>query len=310
MHASRRREYKVETAYIAVRLNGNGLPNYLSSAVAVNVQPAEINAFTVMDSTAQTAGAAFNALITATDTYGNAITGNRCLTFSGPANGPDGTRPSYPAQGSCAAGQSEVAFTGAPTLVPVTLYRAAATRLTVTDVTSPLSHTTASFTVKPAVANKLSVTQSPGNTVAGVVFATQPQVTVQDHYGNTVTTDTSNVTITVTGGTATLTGCAANPRAATGGVATFSGCKIATAGTYTLTATDGSLTPAVSVSFTISANISQGKSVVCSSLETGGPFPAPVRSMATPARAGRPTSAIRSGSTSTSAPLTPSARWS
>jgi beta-glucosidase len=94
-------------------------------------------------------------------------------------------------------------------------------------------------------------------------------VTVQDQYGNTVTTDTSNVTIAVTGGGATVSGCAANPKPASGGVATFSGCTITTAGTYTLTATDGSLTQATSGSFTVSVatNISQGKPVTCSSIE-------------------------------------------
>ena len=109
------------------------------------------------------------------------------------------------------------------------------------------------FNITPAAANRLAFTQSPGNTVAGVAFASQPQVTVQDQYGNTVTTDSSSVTITVTGGAATLSGCAANPQAATSGVATFSGCTITKAGTYTLTATDGSLTSAVSGSFTISS---------------------------------------------------------
>jgi alpha-tubulin suppressor-like RCC1 family protein len=76
-------------------------------------------------------------------------------------------------------------------------------------------------------------------------------VTVQDQYGNTVTTDSSNVTIAVTGGTPSVT-CTANPKAASSGVATFAGCAITKAGTYTLTATDGSLTSAVSGSFTIS----------------------------------------------------------
>jgi hypothetical protein len=114
------------------------------------------------------------------------------------------------------------------------------------------SSPTTQVTISAGAAAKLAFTQSPGNTVAGVVFASQPRVTVQDQYGNTVTTDTSNVTITVTGGTATMT-CTANPKAAVSGVATFGGCAIAKAGTYTLTATDGTLTSAVSSSFTISA---------------------------------------------------------
>jgi hypothetical protein len=74
-------------------------------------------------------------------------------------------------------------------------------------------------------------------------------VTVQDAWQNTATTNTSNVTLTPSG--ATLT-CTANPKAAAAGVAKFAACKMNTAGTYTLTATDGALTSAVSSSFTIS----------------------------------------------------------
>ncbi len=84
----------------------------------------------------------------------------------------------------------------------------------------------ASFNITPGAANKLAFTQSPGNTIAGVAFASQPQVTVQDQYGNTVTGDGRSVTISVTGGTATLSGCAANPKAATNGVVTFGSCTI------------------------------------------------------------------------------------
>ena len=116
--------------------------------------------------------------------------------------------------------------------------------------------------VSTGAASKLSFTQSPGNTTAGVAFATQPQVTVQDQAGRTVTTDSSNVTIAVTGGTPSVT-CTANPKAASSGVVTFAGCAITKAGTsYTLTATDGSLTSAVSSpSFTITAATAVGYSL-------------------------------------------------
>ena len=76
-------------------------------------------------------------------------------------------------------------------------------------------------------------------------------VTVQDLGGNTVTTNTSAVTLALTvPGSATLT-CTTNPQAAVAGVATFAGCKIDLASTYTLTATDGALVPAVSGSVVI-----------------------------------------------------------
>ena len=54
-----------------------------------------------------TAGTAFNETITAFDQFGNTatgFTGTQCITFSGPANSPNGNAPAYPARGACAAG--------------------------------------------------------------------------------------------------------------------------------------------------------------------------------------------------------------
>src|SRR5206468_5757691 len=80
-----------------------------------------------------------------------------------------------------------------------------------------------------------------------------PKVAIVDAGSNTVTTDTSNVTLTIgtNPGGGTL-GCTTNPLAAGSGVAGFSGCVIDKAGTgYTLTATDGSLTTATSATFNV-----------------------------------------------------------
>ena len=212
--------------------------------------------------TTPTAGAADNLTITAVDAAGNTVTGysgSHNLTFSGAGTigslSPTVTNSSGTAINFGTA--TAITFTNGVAAVStgpngaMTLYKAETITVSVTDTS--ISGTSASITISAAAANKLSFTQSPSNTVAGVAFASQPVVTVQDQYGNTVTTDTSSVTIAVTGGTATLSGCAANPKAASAGVATFGGCTITTAGTYTLTATDGSLTSAVSGSFTISA---------------------------------------------------------
>jgi hypothetical protein len=74
---------------------------------------------------------------------------------------------------------------------------------------------------------------------------------VEDAFGNVVTTDNSPVTLTLSngsfeGGSNTAAANAVN------GIATFSGLRIDAAGTYTLSATDGSLTPSgPSSSFTI-----------------------------------------------------------
>jgi hypothetical protein len=109
-------------------------------------------------------------------------------------------------------------------------------------------------TVVLGVASKLAFTTAPVGAGEGVNFSTNPQVTVEDAGGNQITGDSSNVTIAITGysggatgGTTqgTLAGCTKSSESL--GVVTFSNCSIsgpAAAGTYTLTATDGSLSAA------------------------------------------------------------------
>jgi hypothetical protein len=80
-------------------------------------------------------------------------------------------------------------------------------------------------------------------------------VNVEDAFGNLAITDQSDIVLT-----ASLAGSSAISSAlggtlnvaAQGGVATFNGLAISTAGTYTLTAADAALTPAVSAPITVS----------------------------------------------------------
>jgi hypothetical protein len=221
----------------------------VADSTAFNITPAAANRLVFTQSPGNTvAGVAFapQPQVTVQDQYGNTVTtdsGSVTIVVTGGSATLSG----------CAA-NPKAAINGVATFSGCTITKAGTYTLTATDG-SLTSAESGSFTVSAAAANKLVFTQSPGNTVAGVAFAPQPQVTVQDQYGNTVTTDSGSVTIVVTGGSATLSGCAANPKAAINGVATFSGCTITKAGTYTLTATDGSLTSAESGSFTVSATV-------------------------------------------------------
>jgi hypothetical protein len=183
--------------------------------------------------------------VTVQDQYGNTVTSDTSsvtITVTGGA-----------APVTCTANPT-AAVNGVATFSGCAITTAGTYTLTATDGSLTAAES-GSFTISAAAASKLSFNQSPGNTGAGAAFAPQPQVTVQDQYGNTVTTDSSSVTISVTGGAATLSGCAANPKAASTGIATFSGCTIMKAGTYTLTATDGLLTSAVSATFNIVATV-------------------------------------------------------
>jgi uncharacterized repeat protein (TIGR03803 family) len=101
-----------------------------------------------------------------------------------------------------------------------------------------------------ATATQLAFVQQPSAAAVGGVIAPPITVAVEDQNGNTVTSDTSTVTIALTtpnGATlgGTLTAQAVN------GVATFSNLTVDTAGGYTLTATDSSLTAATSSNFNI-----------------------------------------------------------
>jgi Ca2+-binding RTX toxin-like protein len=107
-----------------------------------------------------------------------------------------------------------------------------------------------------AIPAKLGITQQPPS-VSGGDSTGQIDVAVQDSNGDLVDSDTSNVTLSlnnangaVLGGTTTV--------AAVNGIASFNGLTVSQVGTYTLTATDGTLASAVTNSFTITSSLSGG----------------------------------------------------
>ena len=126
--------------------------------------------------------------------------------------------------------------------------------LTATDATDNLttpSSPSSPFNVTVGPAYQVGFITSPGTTVAGDKFGTQPIVAIQDAGGNTVTTNISAVSLAIgtnpAGGT--LSGCTGST---TAGLATFTGCKIDKPGNgYTLAATDGALHPTTSSTFNI-----------------------------------------------------------
>ncbi|MGA3068353.1 MAG: hypothetical protein ABSF29_16025, partial [Tepidisphaeraceae bacterium] len=100
----------------------------------------------------------------------------------------------------------------------------------------------------PAAA-QLAFVQQPSDSSAGRALNPALVVDVEDSDGDSVTTDHSTVTISVSSGPGTPSGTLTV--SAVDGVATISDVTIDTAGTYTLTATDGALTSATSARFTV-----------------------------------------------------------
>ena len=81
-------------------------------------------------------------------------------------------------------------------------------------------------------------TGSPAS-YAGNPLSVQPIVAVETSAGAIVTTDYSDVTISIYSGTGVLSSCTGNEVL---GVTTFSGCTIGVGGTFTLEATDTAFT--------------------------------------------------------------------
>ncbi len=122
---------------------------------------------------------------------------------------------------------------------------------------SLVSATSTSFSVNPVpplVGNpaQLAFAQQPFPVTAGSVISPAITVQVLDSHGNLVNTDTSAVTLSLASGSGATLGGTLTVNAV-GGVATFSNISLSAPGTFTLKATDGSLTSVTSASFAVSA---------------------------------------------------------
>ncbi len=108
--------------------------------------------------------------------------------------------------------------------------------------------------VTPAAASSLAIFQEPSNATAGVTNSPAVIVAIEDQYGNVATTNTSTVTISVASGPTTVFDTSSTLSVAgKSGIATFSKLILDTAGSYTLSAADGTLAGAPSSSFNVGA---------------------------------------------------------
>jgi hypothetical protein len=109
--------------------------------------------------------------------------------------------------------------------------------------------------VKAGAPTKLAFITQPDGATAGSAMNTQPVVAIQDAEGKTVTNSILAIKLTVTSGTGTSGAVLLGPSTvnAVNGTVKFNNLIIDKAGTgYTLTASSGSLSPAVSAPFAIS----------------------------------------------------------
>jgi hypothetical protein len=108
--------------------------------------------------------------------------------------------------------------------------------------------------VTPAPAARLVVEQSPASAVAGTVLR-EVVVDLQSAMKTLAAADDSAVTLTIASGPTGASIGGVTTVQAVNGIATFTDLTLATAGHYTLLASDGSLTTAVTKAFTITADV-------------------------------------------------------
>jgi hypothetical protein len=182
------------------------------------------------------------------DAAGNPVSG-ATVTFTAPGSGASGTF----ANGT-ATTTATTAANGQATASTFTANTVAGSDSVMATVTGA-SSATFGLTNTPGSASKLVFTTQPSATAtAKQSFSTQPVVAIQDQYGNTVTTSTASVALSLNNPgnvNGAQLSCAANPISAIAGLASFSGCSISKAGTFSLTATSNGLTSATSTNITV-----------------------------------------------------------
>jgi hypothetical protein len=205
-------------------------------------------------------GGTFSVAVNALD-----ATGATVVTYTGPVSLALGTAPS----GASLSGPTAVnAVGGVATFSGLKLTTTGSYTLVATA--QPLEGTTSSrFEVLPADATKLVFLSYPANGAVTGTTLDPIRVQARDAVDNPVGTYTGAVTLTVNGPAAAvlggdITASAAEPAHALvgpttvlpqGGIATFTGLKLTTPGSYTFTATSGTLASATTPPFKVGAGV-------------------------------------------------------
>lgn len=120
---------------------------------------------------------------------------------------------------------------------------------------SLISATSPTLTVSAAAASKLVFQQTISAGTVDRVLSPAVTVAVEDQFGNVVSGNNSTVTISVASGPSGFTSSSTTAVNAANGIAVFNNLVLPTAGTYVLSASDGTLTRGSSNSFSITGSV-------------------------------------------------------
>ena len=181
----------------------------------------------------QTAGSGFSVTVTGKDTYGNTVNNSTDSVTLGVASGPQSNFTSITANPVTLVG-GIATFNGVTFNLTGTTYALTA-KDTTTNVTAPNSNT---FTVQASGLNDMLVF-TPTALGAGTAGSSIPNVavSVEDTYGNVVTTATGSVVMSINSGPQSSFTSGTTSVPLSSGVANFTNLVVDTSGSYTFTAT-------------------------------------------------------------------------
>jgi hypothetical protein len=236
--------FDVAGAY-TLKATATGLTTVISGAITINSAAASQLVFARQPANVA-AGAASAPAITVDveDSFGNLVTTSSAKVTLAIKSGPAGSELS---------GTLNVAAqTGVATFSNVLLDTAGKYKLTATHGTLTAAKSS-KFTVSAAAASKLAFSVQPSSVTTNTAISPPIVVDVEDQFGNLVSTDNSDVILSIKKGTASSILGGTLTIAADGGAATFDDVSLNLAGTYKLKAADGSLTAAKSSPFAVSS---------------------------------------------------------
>jgi hypothetical protein len=229
----------------ATRTSGDNLTAGDSAAFTVNPGSATKVAFSTQPGNS-TAGATLSGppTVAIQDAFGNTVTSSTASITVVIGTNPGG--------GTLSGTTAKNASAGVASFNNLSINKSGTGYTLTASATGLTGATSSTFNISAAAASQLVFTTQPTNATAGNTIGGPPTVTVQDNFGNTVTSSTAAITIAIgtNPGGGTLSGTTA--QTASGGVTSFTNLSIDKAASgYALTVSSTGLTGATSSAFNV-----------------------------------------------------------
>jgi hypothetical protein len=248
--------HKAETATLHVTDGPHSTTSPGGAGLALAVSEGADSAYRISAATATPVVGATNTLtIAIVDQYQNpsSFTGTKNITFGGLAAAPDGSLPTV--DGIAFGTPTPITFSS-PASAALIAHRVENNKLlTATDGTftaAGIGGTAPTLSPTAGAAAQLGIITQPSATAtAGVAFAQQPVIVIQDAFANVVSNSTASVSAIASAGT--LQGTTSVNANGANGRATFSGLSLTNVGSVTLTFQSTGLTSTNSGDINVSA---------------------------------------------------------